>query len=115
MKRSPYWRYEKRKYKKSGFTVVQSNHNRYYTIDNRNRCLSDTIFGRVREEGCDCLGCVSARKEIRKVNFPSKVAEALGAPTSLGELLVTIFSNDDIRQLVIERINSSDVNSSEEE
>jgi hypothetical protein len=106
MKRSAFFRYSKRKYKKSGFSYQRSPFNNFYRVDNRNRCLSDTVFGRPRANGCDCQGCVEARKLIAKVNRGAEICEMFKINKKLADLVDVLLTDQDIYDIVISGIGS---------
>lgn len=108
MKSSPFRRYSRRKNKRLRYQHTPYNY--FPRIDNRNRCLSDTVFGKPRADGCDCKGCVEARRISAQLRRGIEICEMFSIPKTLADVVDVLLTDQDINEIIISRIGSEEVN-----
>lgn len=114
---SPWMGYSKRTYRKNRKPISFNQHERYVLVDKRNRCLPDEVFGKPREEQCDCKGCVEARRLQRQYARGINICQILRAPKALADLMDVLLTDDDIYTIVgwIDEAKSQEKTEVEEE
>lgn len=114
MKQSAWIGYSKRTYKKNRKPINYNQHDRFYLRDNRNRCQQDEVFGKPRQEQCDCMGCVAARKLQREIARGVNLCQILKIPVryhqrevagivvqdSIADFINVLLTDDDIYEIV---------------